>query len=333
MNWLQRFLIFQVKVKSNSMRYFHSSFCNLNLSVNIKENGNSALQVTSEDLSTVTSYLPESYNLAAYVNKSETLKNLLHLNVNLSKIEQKPFIAQKILELDFEKDIKNSLLFLKKFVDMENIGNFITKNPLILCEDLNDLEVRLNYLESKQFKYEEICRIITKNPFWLMFSTIRIDKRLGFFQNTFNFCGSEVKFLAVKQPQLITYSLHHIKTNSFVIKEEMGFDDYEVKHLILSKPRLWMMTQRALLERFNYVHNVMQIAHKQILQYPNILLCRNFIIKQRHEFLDKLGRSQYDPRKDNFVPLSAFIEETDVNFCQKYAKCHIDDFNTFLKTM
>lgn len=77
----------------------------------------------------------------------------------------------------------------------------------------------------------------------LFYSTVRIDKRLGYFQKTFGLTGNEVRYLASKQPQLITYNLHHITTNSFVIKEEMGFNDKEVKELILGKPKLWMMSK------------------------------------------------------------------------------------------
>lgn len=73
------------------------------------------------------------------------------------------------------------------------------------------------------------------------FSTLRIDKRLGFYQDYFDLLGNEVRLLATKQPNLITYNLQHVKTNSFVIKEEMGFEDNEVKQLILKKPRLWMI--------------------------------------------------------------------------------------------
>lgn len=91
--------------------------------------------------------------------------------------------------------------------------------------------------------------------------------------------------------------------------------------------------QRALLERFNYVHNTMKISHEVILKHPVLLLSRVFRIKQRHLFLEKIGRAQYDPKKENYVPVTALIENTDVEFCNKYTKCHIDDFNTFLKTL
>ncbi|XP_063838842.1 transcription termination factor 3, mitochondrial [Ostrinia nubilalis] len=286
----------------------------------------------SEDLSSVTPYYPNTFNLASYVNNSEFLQNLLHLNINLSKIEKNPHVVNKILKLNFD-DIKKHILFINDFVDKEELGNYLTKNPLILCQPLDDLEVRINYLQSKHFSKSQISRIIQHNPFWLMFSTLRIDRRLGYYQQKFGLCGDEVRFLATKQPRLITYSLHHVTTNTFVIKEEMGFEESEVKKLLLDKPRLWMMNQRALLERFNLLHNTIKIPHSTILQQPEILLCRSFKVKQRYLFLQKLGRAQFDPTKENYVPIMALAEGRDVDFCKLYAKCNINDFNVFLKTL
>ncbi|XP_049865515.1 transcription termination factor 3, mitochondrial [Pectinophora gossypiella] len=333
-----------VKILLATNRHIHRNICsgvqNFNVPNTIIIHGESSqgtyhsvLDKVDADISTITPHFPPSFNLAAYVNSSESLQNLLKLNVNLSKIEKKPYVAEKILKLDFEKDIKGHIFFLNDYVDAEALGEFITKNPLILCQPLEDLEVRINYLKSKCFSNIQIRRIISKNPFWLMFSTKRIDKRLGYFQGKFTLSGEEVRLLSTKQPKIITYNLHHINTNTFVIKEEMGFEDNEIKQMILNKPKLWMIDQKCLLERFNYFHNVMKIPHSMLLQFPEVLLCRNFRVKQRHLFLQKLGRDQFDPTKENYVPIKALVEKTDIEFCRNYAKCNIDDFNVFLKTL
>ncbi|CAB3231125.1 unnamed protein product [Arctia plantaginis] len=302
-------------------------------SLSKQHNDCNALQTVSEDLSGITPFFPKTFNLAAYVNNSETLKKLVNLNVNLSEIEKKPYVVEKILKLDFEKDMKQHIIFLNDFVGLEEMGNFLTKNPLILCEPINDLQVRVNYLESKGFKYDQVKKVISANPFWLMLSTVRIDRRLGYYQNYLSLCGKEVRYLATKQPKLITYNLHHIRTNMFVIKEEMGFEDSELKNMVLNKPRLLMLNQKSLLQRFNFIHQVMKIPHKTILEQPEILLCRNFKVKQRHLFLNKLGRSQYDPKKENYVPIKALVEKPDTEFCRQFAKCSVNDFNLFLKTL
>lgn len=155
-------------------RYFQVSCnsCNVSEVLPIRDdtrNENNALQTTHEDLSIITPYFPNTFNLAAYINKSKTLQTFVHLGVNLSKIEKKPYVVEKILKLDLEEDLKGRLMFLKDFVSVEDIGSFLTKNILILCEDLQDLQVRINYLSWKKFKHNEISRIVTKNPYWLMF--------------------------------------------------------------------------------------------------------------------------------------------------------------------
>lgn len=130
----------------------------------------SVLEDCNEDISHVGPYLEPSFNFAAYVNKSETLQQLVKLGVNLHKLEKKAEVPPYILKLDFEKDIKNHVIFLSDLgVPNEELGDFITKNPFIFQEDLDNLQVRINYLKSKKFLDLMITRIVSRNPFWLMF--------------------------------------------------------------------------------------------------------------------------------------------------------------------
>lgn len=129
----------------------------------------------SKDLYTsVTPALRPSFNLAAYVNNSETLQQFIKLGVDLSRIERRQGIPEFILKLDFEKDVKNHIQFLHQEcgLPMEAFASVLTKNPLIFKENLPDLETRVNYLKSKLFKPLEIARIAEMNPYWLMYESI-----------------------------------------------------------------------------------------------------------------------------------------------------------------
>ncbi|KXJ74671.1 hypothetical protein RP20_CCG013164 [Aedes albopictus] len=275
-----------------------------------------------------------AFNFAAYVNKSETLQKLVHLGVDLHKLEKRKGIPQFLLQLDFERDMKQHLMFLAEVgVDSGQLGEFITRNPLIFKEDLGNMEVRINYLESKRFVPEQITRIVAKNPFWLMISTRRIDRRLGFFQKTFQLVGDEVRSLTAKQPRVITYNLEHIRKSTFSIKEEMGFDQLEMKALLLSKPKLWMINQDKLLHRFDYVHRRMQVPHQEILRTPEILESRDHRIKQRHGFLKFLGKAQYDPQKELYISLKSLVEGTDEEFATITAKSNMQCYESYLKTL
>lgn len=293
----------------------------------------SVLEPCDEDVSHIAPNMSPTFNFAAYVNKSQTLQELVMLGVELHKLETKKEIGEFIMKLDFEKDIQTHLRFLHDLgVPAENLGTFITKNPLIFKEDLEDLKIRINYLLAKKFTPEMISSIVTRNPRWLSFSTIDIDKRLGYFQREFQLTGDEVRALATKRPQVVTHSISHIKTSVFAVKETMGFTQTEAKALIMAKPKLFMIHPDELKERFHYVHNIMKISHDAILKQPSVLGNRLYRTKQRHEFLQSLNKAQYDPKLPGYVSLVSLVVGTDAQFCKNVAKTSVETFNTFLKS-
>uniref|UniRef100_A0A1B6KMQ3 Transcription termination factor 3, mitochondrial n=1 Tax=Graphocephala atropunctata TaxID=36148 RepID=A0A1B6KMQ3_9HEMI len=299
----------------------------------IKQNEPDILEPYEEDVSDLSAYISPSFNLAAYANKSNSLQQLIKMGVDLHIIESKKDAARFILNLDFDKHMKLHLRFLHDIgLPAEEFGKFITKNPFIFQQQLEDLQVRVNYLEAKRFSADAISRIITRNPIWLNLSTVDIDKRLGFFQRTFVLSGDEVRQLVVLRPRIITYDLAKITMSLFAVKEDMGFNEEEAKALLLKKPKLYDISTKALKERFHYVHNVMGISHEQILQQSGVLLFRNYIPKQRHEFLKALGKAQYNPRLPGYISLETLVQGSDVDFCTNVAKTSIEVFNAFLKT-
>lgn len=148
--------------------------------------------------------LPVSFNLAAYVNHSETLIKLVQLGVDLSQMDKDPKKAKYVLKLDFDKDIKSHIQFLHDHgVASDELGNFITKNPYIFREDLENLQIRINYLKSKKFSSDAIAWIITRNPFFLNKSTKAIDKYLGILQKQFSLTGDEVRSIITRCSKLV----------------------------------------------------------------------------------------------------------------------------------
>lgn len=221
----------------------------LNEAAAIREREISLLEERS-DLDTIDTpslNLKPSFNLAAYVNKSDTLQQLIKLGVNLHRLEKKPDLAQFVLGLNFEEQVQPHLLFLHDIgIAAEDMGAYLTKNPAILKENLDDLRVRITYLKSKRFKQKQIERIVQKNPYWLMFSTPKIDDRLGFFQRQLSLSGAETRQLAIAQPRIITYSIEHIRQASFTVLEEMGMTKAETKELVLKLPKVLTMGKMGL---------------------------------------------------------------------------------------
>jgi len=90
---------------------------------------------------------------------------------------------------------------------------------------------------------------------------------------------------------------------------------------------------RTFVQVFDFVHNEMGIPHELIHKFPLIFTRRLVLLKPRHFYLKKLGRDQYDPKLPHYVPLFAFYGIEDNEFCDKYARTTVNDFNLFCKTL
>uniref|UniRef100_A0A8I5N0L4 Transcription termination factor 3, mitochondrial n=1 Tax=Papio anubis TaxID=9555 RepID=A0A8I5N0L4_PAPAN len=310
---------------------------------------------------------PASFTLRDYVDHSETLQKLVLLGgqtpmhqgscaswllgsfsqreapigqkveepgVDLSKIEKHAEAANLLLRLDFEKDIKQMLLFLKDVgIEDNQLGAFLTKNHAIFSEDLENLKIRVAYLLSKNFSKADVAQMVRKAPFLLNFSVERLDNRLGFFQKELELSVKKTRDLVVRLPRLLTGSLEPVKENMKVYRLELGFKHNEIQHMITRIPKMLTANKRKLTETFDFVHNVMSIPHHIIVKFPQVFNTRLFKIKERHLFLTYLGRAQYDPAKPNYISLDKLVSIPDEIFCEEIAKASVQDFDKFLKTL
>ncbi|XP_059103683.1 transcription termination factor 3, mitochondrial [Peromyscus eremicus] len=275
-----------------------------------------------------------SFTLGDYVDHSKTLQQLVQLGVDLSRIERHLDVANLLLRLDFEKDIKQILLFLKDLgLEDNHLGPFLTKNYTIFSEDLENLKTRVAYLQSKHFSNADIARMVRQAPFLLSFSVERLDNRLGFFQKELELSVKKTRDLVVRLPRLLTGSLEPVKENMKVYRLELGFKHNEIQHMVTRIPKMLTANKRKLTETFDYVHNVMNIPHHIIVKFPQVFNTRVFKIKERHLFLTYLGKVQYDPAKPNYVSLDKFVSVPDEVFCKEIAKTSVKDFEKFLKTL
>lgn len=286
-----------------------------------------------EDLSHIGPNFEPTYNFAKYADKSKTIQELVKLGVELYKLEHDRDVMTMFLSLDFDKDMKPYIQFLNDCgVNPENLGHFITRNPKIFKEDMDDLHTRIRYLRAHQFIPEMIQTIVKKHPPWLSFSTVELDRRLGYFQNIFKLKGYEVRCLAVSSPKLITYSMDSIKRSTFAVREEMGFSESETKTILMKAPRVWIRARTEVVKTFDYLHNHMGLPHKIICNQPQILVCRKSRLEKRHEYLVSLKRDQYDPTQPLYVSPLALVTGRDMQFCATVAKTSITTYNKFLKS-
>lgn len=186
--------------------------------------------------------LRPTFHLAAYVSRSATLQQLIRLGVDLDCLSRDGH-GEFIAKLDFDRDVLPHVAFLTQTIGLhiDQIGAFLTVNPDILAESLDDLQVRVNYLVHKKFTAADITRIVGLNKRWLNHSTKDIDARLGFFQKLFRLNGNQVRAVAIAGPKLITTREQQIREASFSIKEECGFTADQGKSILLTCPAVWLL--------------------------------------------------------------------------------------------
>lgn len=63
-----------------------------------------------------------------------------------------------------------------------------------------------------------------------------------------------------------------------------------------------------------------------------MLQTRQFKLRQRHGFLVLLGRNQYDPTAELYVPIKDLVSTTDQEFVENIAKSCMADWEKFLKS-
>lgn len=277
---------------------------------------------------------PSSTSLRDYVDQSETLSKLVQLGVSLWKLEQRPNVGSMLLRLDFETDVAPKLLFLKDIgVEDSHFGHIISHNPFIFTESLENLETRVNYLVSKKFSLETVASMVARAPYLLNFNVKRMDNRLGFYQQQLNLSVANTRDILARLPRLLCGSLEPIKENLKVCEIELGFKKNEIQHIVLAVPKVLTANKKKLTQIFDFLHNTMKVPHHLIVKFPQVFNTKYLRIKERHLFLEYLGKAQYDPAQPNYIALNLLVSLPDNRFCSEVASAKLEDFYLFQKTL
>uniref|UniRef100_A0A914WHN7 Uncharacterized protein n=1 Tax=Plectus sambesii TaxID=2011161 RepID=A0A914WHN7_9BILA len=271
--------------------------------------------------------------LANLVNHYEMLQNLVELGMDLFSVELRTKMAPTLAKLNWERDVAPRLrLLLKIGMDMTELGDYLTRNPFILIQEMQDLVARINYLESKRFTKSEVLRIATKSRYWLNNDVKIIDGRLGWLQQQFELSGSQLRQLIVMEPRLIAFGTGPLQRLCQTFHDELGFSGQEMKQMLMKDPRLWMTNREEILKSHAYLMFQMGFSNRRIAMSPLALRTPKWALKRRHEFLKKLKRDQYDPEKAHYVSLDLLLHPSDSEFCTRAAGSSIAVYNHYLKT-
>ncbi|XP_020788487.1 transcription termination factor 3, mitochondrial isoform X2 [Boleophthalmus pectinirostris] len=285
-------------------------------------------------ISVPTALPPLSTSLKDYVDKSETLSKLVQLGVNLWKLEQRPNVGSMLLRLDYDRDVASKLLFLKDIgVEDSRLGYIISHNPFILTQNFENLETRVNYLKSKKFSLETIASMVSRAPYLLSFSVKRLDNRMGFYQQQLNLSVVNTRNIVSRLPRLLCGSLEPVKENLKVCEIELGFKKNEIQHIVLAVPKVLTANKKKLIQIFDLLHNTMKVPHHLIVKFPQVLNTKYLRVKERHLFLEYLGKAQYDPAQPNYIALDNLVSLPDETFCSELVSVKLEDFYLFQKTL
>ncbi|GFO22763.1 transcription termination factor 3, mitochondrial [Plakobranchus ocellatus] len=292
------------------------------------------LRPGSVDEMTIPELSRQALNLVPYVNRSETLQNLVKLGVNLDLVQRVEGVAELLLKSQFKRDIAPLIHLLNLMgVPLDEMGQMLTRNPLLFKQSIEDLSARFGYFLHKRFSQAEAVSIVVRAPVALLMDPVKLDSKLGFLQTTFGLKGHEVRKVVLKYPKVIPWRRDMIAGVRFHLKEFLAFSNLQLKELLLKEPKIYLSNPNKLTEAFDYLFTTMGITRDQIMLWPGILRTRQHIVRDRHLFLVSRNRAQYDPCLENFVSLKALGSGSDTEFCKNVAKCDEQEFHAFLKTL
>lgn len=278
--------------------------------------------------------LKRSFNLAAYVNQSRTLQELVKLGVSLYDIENTNMrAASHLVKLDFDTDCVPYIKFLvDNGLKAKNLGRFLSEYPAIFQQHLDDLQTRIDYLEWKLFSKEMIAKALNRSSRIIYYKTKTTDYKLGQLKIEFFLPAEIVREMVVKYPPIITLPVEQYKVINFTLKEEFSFTIQEIHKILRCKPDLLVIPRPTLIDRLDLLHNTMEFKHSVLAKFPKLITSPIIETRHRFEYLKALKRNQFDPSKPLFVPPTALYNISDEMFCSKYAKTAMEDYKLFLKT-
>ncbi|TRY71071.1 hypothetical protein TCAL_01179 [Tigriopus californicus] len=276
-----------------------------------------------------------TFNLAKLADDHHGLRALIDLGVNVAQWERNGQ-TDIALKLDFVRHVQPKVKFyLQQGVSRPDIPDIFTANPLMMEDDVNDWQIRVDYLKTMQFTPAMIRTILSGNPWWFNYKVQEIDGRLGFLQKTYNLNGPQIRAMVVQCPRLVTWGgiPGQIIYNNLALVEEMGFTQGELRAMVRRCPKLvYVKYQDQLRDSFNVLHNEVGYPHKLLVRFPETMLVPHMKLKERFEFLRLIKQDQYSPEEPNFVSPVVFAQSSDLELCQRF-KVNIDQFNRFLKTL
>ena len=160
--------------------------------------------------------------------------------------------------------------------------------------------------------------------------------QIKFFENMRvkpKFTNDEILHVFTKCPHIIaTYTVESLEDKVQLFEKELKFNKHHIKNIILKQPSVLTFSKEAILKKYKYCFDKMNVSPSSIARCPRVFQCSLKRIKERHEFLKHLGRITDKMRMDDYG-LGLIITTSDKQFVEKVAKTSLEEFKQFVKDM
>lgn len=139
--------------------------------------------------------------------------------------------------------------------------------------------------------------------------------------------------MLTKCPDIIaTCSLDSIKAKIHFLEKVLKFNQHQLRNIILKQPTVLTFGTDSMKSKFAYCYNELNASRSSIARCPRIFQCSLKRIKERHQFLLKVGRLKEDMIIDDYG-LGVIVTQTDKYFADKVALSTLEEFNAFTISM
>lgn len=147
------------------------------------------------------------------------------------------------------------------------------------------------------------------------------------------FTTDEILHVLTKCPHIIaTYTVESLDEKVQFFEKELKFNKHHIKNLILKQPSIMTFSKEAILEKYNYCFEKINVSRSNIARCPRVFQCSLKRIKERHEFLKHLGRITDEMRIDDYG-LGLIVTTPNRQYVEQVAKSTLDEFDQFKKDM
>lgn len=164
----------------------------------------------------------------------------------------------------------------------------------------------------------------------LLFSQVK------FFENVKvkpKFTADEILHVLTKCPHLIaSYTVKSLEEKIQLFEKELKFNKHHIKNLILKQPAVLTFSEEAILKKYNYCFENMNLSPSSIARCPRVFQCSLKRIRERHQFLKHVGRITDEMRIDDYG-LGLIVTTSDKQFVEKVAKTSMEDFKSFINNI